>query len=141
MPSLSYKQQRKGNMLQQEKTEMNTLFPEIEVQGYTIKPWTLGDLADMAMSIGQIIMSMRNYGITLEDIEKSIPELITIIFPYAPDIIAKTLKIDMGEARGLDPVKATEILLTILTQNIEHIKNSFGLVGFLRDQIMDSSGQ
>lgn len=128
-------------MTQQEKTEMNVLFPETEVQGYKTKPWSLGDLSDMAYEIGQIIMIVREKKITLDKIEESIPELITIILPFAPAIISKTLKIGLAEARDMEPLRATEILLTIITQNLEHLKNSFGLVGLIKDQMQDSSGQ
>ena len=111
------------------KSEIDILFPEIEVEGYKIRPWTFGQLVDMSPIFRAIMAEAIKDGITFENIDKSVPSLVMIALPYAPDVISKTLEIDREEVRGWRELnKATVVLLTIITQNLEHIKNSSGLI-------------
>jgi len=114
----------------QEKSELEILFPEIEVDGFTIRPWDFGKVASMGPILARIFAEVKKAGITLKDIDSRMEEAVMLALPWAPDIVAKTLNLDVEEVRQWKELnKAFKIMLVIFNQNLEHIKNSFGLGG------------
>jgi hypothetical protein len=111
---------------EEEKTNLEVLLPEVEIEGYVIKPWSFGKLMQMGPIIASIIPSMKDAGINEENIESRIEEVLLLFSPIAPIITSKTLGVKIDEVQAWDPGKGTLIFLTILSQNLERIKNSFG---------------
>ena len=74
------------------------------------------------------MQGLREAGVTFEDVEKRLGEIIPMLLPVAPAVIAKTIREDVAAVRAFPPNKATVLLLSILSMNIDHLKNSFGLV-------------
>jgi hypothetical protein len=124
----------------EKKSEINKLFPTAKGIDYEIKPWSLGNLADLSNVLGSLILKVREEEIKIDDLDKKIPEMITWVLPYAPEIIAKTLNLDLKEVRDFPIDKATQIIITIISQNLEHLKNSFGLVDLMNPGRDNSSG-
>lgn len=112
-----------------EKLDTEILFPEIEVKGYKIKPWVFGELVDLSPILSKIVKAIHAEGIkSLDCLVERMIELIPLMLPFAPEIIAKTLHIEEQEIRTWPIDKATVILLTIINQNLGYLKNCFGLV-------------
>lgn len=110
------------------KADTEVLFPGVEVEGYKVKPWRFGELADLSPMLGEIVQKVQAYGIkSLKDLSIRMVEVIPLILPYTPSIAAKTLGISEDEVRAWPINKATMILLTIMNQNLEYLKNCFGL--------------
>jgi len=111
-----------------EASEIDILFPEIEVEGVKLRPWSLGQVADLAPSFMAIVKALRDSGIAFSEIEARMEEFVLVISPHAPKIISITAKIPEAEVREWPLAKATVVTMAILNQNVEHLKNSFGLV-------------
>jgi len=126
-------------MPEKEKTETEVLFPEVDVEGYRIRPWSFGQFAKLMPVFRSIMIDVKKAGLILGDIEgkteqdvekdavEMVPEIMELAAPYAPVIIAITLGVSENEVESWDMVKGTTILLTIITQNVDYLKNSSGL--------------
>lgn len=122
-----------------EKTDEQILFPGVEVEGYKITPWKFGELIDLLPMISQIIKVIQAEQVkSLNDLSDRMGNLIPLILPFTPEIIAKTLDIDLNEIHSWPLHKATVILLTIINQNLDYLKNSFGLVKLMTTQEKES---
>jgi hypothetical protein len=110
-----------------EKTDAEVLFPEVEAGGFKVGPWTLGNVIDLAPIFRAMAVVVKERGIKPAEAEKRIPELLELALPFAPQIISVTVGITPAEARNLSVPRASVILLTIVSQNLEHLKNFFGL--------------
>ncbi len=113
----------------EEKNEIEILFPEIEVEGVKVRPWSLGQLIDLAPIFESIAIDLKKRNVKVEHLgtDEKINELILSFLPYVAKIISVTIKEDEKVVREWSLKKATAIILTIMTQNLEQIKNSFGL--------------
>jgi hypothetical protein len=111
----------------EEKDEIKTLFPEIDIEGVKLRPWTFGQFVEMGPILHQIVMAARNTGMKPEELEDRIPELILITSPFIPEIVAKTTGLSQDEIKSWPPDKGIAVLLGIMTQNTERLKNLFGL--------------
>lgn len=115
------------------KDDLSILFPDIEIDGYTIRPWTFGNISDLAPEIGYLRTAFKNadLDIDIDNIDLNadlIAQISELILPVAPQIIAKTTGKLVSEVRELEPDKALIILLKIIEQNINYLKNCFGSV-------------
>jgi len=119
------------------KSDMEVLFPDEEVEGYKIRPWSLGQIAEISPFLLKGLKAARDAGADIMKPESHIPELTLGFTSYAPDILSKTLDISRDEAWSLPTDKAAVILLAVLSQNVEYLKNSFGL-GSLIERIKGS---
>ena len=109
------------------KSDMEVLFPEEVVEGYKIRPWGLGEIAGVSPFLLKALKAARDAGADVMRPESHVPELALGFASYAPDILSRTLKISKEEAESLPTDKALVILLAVLSQNIEYLKNSLGL--------------
>lgn len=109
------------------KADGDVLFPEVQVAGYTVRPWTFGDTVALAPEFRGMIKVIREEKIGFEDLEERFPEVVTLLLPFGSEIVRKTLKISNEEVGKLGPDKALLVLLTIINQNLDYLKNSFGL--------------
>ena len=131
-----------------EKTEEEILFPEIEVMGIKLKPWSFGQYADLAPHLKAIRQGLREDGIDLSRLRAAIPkelpregekvevptgfidglfDVLTCILPHLPRVFAITTGLKEEEIRRWHSSKATVVLLVMIRQNWDHLKNSFGL--------------
>jgi hypothetical protein len=110
-----------------EKTETEILFPEQEVDGITVHPWTFGQIAKLSPIFRLIASDLRESEIPVDELESRMSEVILIAGKYAPSIVAATINLPIAEVEQWPPEKGIKLLFTIISQNLEHIKNSFGL--------------
>ena len=121
-----------------EKTDLEILFPEVEVEGVKVRPWSLGQLIDLAPIFESIAIDLKNRNVKIEHLgaDEKINDLILSFLPHVAKIISKTIQEDESVVREWPLRKATATILTIITQNIEQIKNSFGLGKSVLQQTM-----
>ncbi|NIU83301.1 MAG: hypothetical protein GWN64_07425 [Candidatus Thorarchaeota archaeon] len=106
------------------------LFPEIEVEGVKVKPWSLGTLAEVSPDIDAVVEACINKGIDLDTLEMSdIMRVYLIIAPHAASVISKTTGIPIAEVEEFHPNKAVRFLQTIIMQNSDILKNALALFG------------
>jgi len=110
-----------------DKNEMETLFPEVEVEGYKIKPWCLGELALLSSSFQRLIKSFETEGITLDNFGDDMTKIVFCLLSEAPHILAVTLKESPDIVNAFDLKRAQLLVLTIINQNVDYLKNLFGL--------------
>jgi hypothetical protein len=134
------------------KADDQILFPEVEVEGYKVRPWTLAQSVALAPTLGALVEIARTAGLgeillkfmdllgpgkgdtgeafakAEQEIVKALPGLLPKLLPHAPKILSVSLAITEEEAGAFDLKKATTLLLAIVVGNIDYLKNSFGPV-------------
>jgi hypothetical protein len=132
------------------KDDAAVLFPDAAVEGYTLRPWTLAQASALAPTLGALVGIAKESGIgevlfgfmdlldsgqenTKDVFAKAQKEMIAVLpglipkfLPHAPKILSVSLKISEEEAGSLDLGKATVLLLSIVSQNVDYLKNFFG---------------
>jgi hypothetical protein len=140
-------------MSEPEKSEEQILFPDEVVEGITLRPWSYGKLCEMAPIFYEARKTMKKENLSLSDvfkvdgvsqiqdllqggsdvdIEKMIDlggvfDFVILILPHSREIIARTIGLPSSEIEAWDLKKGTLIFLKIISQNLEHVKNLFGL--------------
>jgi hypothetical protein len=121
-------------MTQKEKSEQEILFPEIEVEGVTLRPCSFGQLANMGPVLQKVMVEAKNCGFTQKDFDndqeidlEKFANLLLVVAPLIPEIVAKTTMLPKSEIDNWDLDKGVKVFLAIMTQNMDKIKNSFGL--------------
>ena len=132
------------------KTEEEILFPDLVVEGIKLRPWTLGQYADLAPHFRKAKVMLQEGGIDFAKIEELIKaldakdeaeineglakkivgpffDIVMLVLPILPQVLSVTTGIPLSEVRGWDVKKITPVTIAVVTQNIEHLKNSFGL--------------
>ena len=114
------------------KDEVAVLLSVVEIGPYKIKPWSFGRFKKVYPALIGIIPALKNLGLTSENaqevlLEKGL-EIIGAILPAFAALIAATLDIPEEEVDEMDFGQAAAIGLTIISQNIERIKNSLPLI-------------
>jgi hypothetical protein len=110
--------------------EIEKLLEEQEILGYKVKPWTLGQVAELSPVFEQIVRKAESNKMSLLNLfdEENLQKGILLIAQFIPDILACSLKIKKQEVENFDIVKSTIILVKIISLNAEYLKNSFGLI-------------
>lgn len=103
----------------------NTLFPEKIVDGYKVKPWSLGTVEELSPCLERLTIVFISKGITLENAEEEAPKIIFSVLPEVSTVLAATLKKEVKEIKELPLDTVVALLLTVVTQNIAYLKNSF----------------
>jgi hypothetical protein len=126
------------------------LFPNVEVEGYTIRPWTLAQAVALAPTLGALMGIAKESGVgevlwkfmdllepgqgdakdAFDKAEKEVigvlPGLVPKFLPHAPKILSVSLGASAEEIGKMDLGKATVLLLSVVTQNVDYLKNFFG---------------
>jgi len=105
--------------------QKKTLFPEKVVDGYKVKPWSLGTVEELAPCLERLTLTFINKGITLDNAEEEAPKIIFSVLPEVSTVLAATLKKEVLEIKELPLDTIVALLLTVVTQNIAYLKNSF----------------
>lgn len=95
----------------------------INVEGYTITPWSLGVVEELAPCFQRITLEMVKNGITFDNAEKEFPKIILSVLPEVSQILSVTLKEDIEKVKEFQLDKVVTLILTIATQNIGYLKN------------------
>lgn len=143
------------------KTEMETLFPEREIYGYVLKPWTLGKIAKLSPHLGALKENVKGKNIDFDNLFSDVKSKITkgkkaednqnavlealfdlgiAVSPNLAAIIAITTGMSIQEAEDLSIDKAIHFTIMIIEQNLSFLKNCFGSVmKILEESKMDLS--
>lgn len=117
------------------KTEQEILYPGIQVAGFKVLPWSFDQFFDMLPVFlkGSDILKQNGIGMSdleglveRKDIEKIISTLI-LFRPILPEIVSKTVGIEIEDVKRMEFDRVISITLVILIQNAERIKNFSGL--------------
>ena len=111
--------------------ELCTLTDEIELCGFTLRPWSLSMLADLTPHIDRVITAFRARGVTLEKFLAAVQaksfdidtDILFCILPEIPAILSRTLKIGIEEVDMLDQEKVGILISAIGVQNLAWLKN------------------
>jgi len=108
------------------KADVTTLIPEQEVCGHVIRPWTLAQAVELAEDIDATARELVVAGLTMDQFQENPMAVVKAIAPRLSRFIAVTLGVDTEEAGQIPFGDATIIALTIMRQNINHLKNLLG---------------
>ena len=115
-----------------EKSEELVLFPEAEVAGIKVKPWSFGKLFDFSEILETVLDKVEEKKMNIDHLVTS--DLVTIIdiaklFSIARKeviaIIALTVEKPEEEIRSLSMEDGVKLAYVIFLQNKETIKNAF----------------
>jgi hypothetical protein len=119
------------------KSDAEVLFPEQEVYGVKIRPWTFPQFQKVMPDLIMMAKAFKNLGIRIEDLPEKredmefekILMLLEKIIPILPvcEIVAKTTGIDRETVVLWEFDKTTVLFLMIIVQNVRRIKNLSGL--------------
>ena len=111
---------------------MNTdLFPEKEVEDFKVKPWSLEMVEELAPCLERITVLLIKKGITLDNVEQKIGQASLAVLPEVKTVLSITLREDIEKVKKLPLNTIIALLLTVVTQNITYLKNSFSLISNL----------
>lgn len=128
------------------KTDEQVLFPEQDIEGYKVRPWTFGQAVDLAPTLDKIVSILKQEGVgdyvlslaskgkdlkveeELGMMVSKISGLVPKLLPHAPNVVMVSLGIKEDEWRAMSLSKATALFLGICTANMEYLKNFYGPV-------------
>ncbi len=112
--------------------EVAALLPEVEIGPYKIKPWSFGRFKKVYPALTGIVPALKDLDLTPENAQEVLlargPEIIGAVLPVISGLIAATLDIPETEVDEMAFDQAAAIGLTIISQNLERIKNSLPLI-------------
>ncbi|MFA5111745.1 MAG: hypothetical protein WC443_10095 [Desulfobaccales bacterium] len=119
-------------MSPESKDEVAVLLSEVEIGPYTIKPWSFGRFKKVYPALIGIVPALKDLDLTPENAQEVLlersTEIIGALLPVISGLIAATLDIPETEVDEMAFDQAAAIGLTIVSQNIERIKNSLPLI-------------
>jgi hypothetical protein len=115
---------------------LTSLLAEENLDGYTIKPWTIKQLLQVMPILDRLAEELGKKEISFESLDRLVEEhgvlvlkdLLQAALPQLPDFLAISLKKDKAEMEELDLGQALQIGVKVLALNVEHLKNAFNLV-------------
>jgi hypothetical protein len=129
--------------MENEKPETEILFPEIEVMGIKVRPWSYAQMVSLLPWCLKIMNHFKQSGVSYENIstlaEKSqekmdeIMGLLSFALPLVPELIERTTGEKNSETWPFD--RTLTIGLVIVTQNAQRLKNLFGLATTMKDSM------
>jgi hypothetical protein len=117
------------------KSDEEILFPEVEIQGIKLKPWSFGQLSRVSPALRKGAKALIDGGMTMDNLKDHVSDVAFVLLEQGPEIISHTTGIALAEIQEWDPVKAIPVLIVIVSQNLEKIKNFFGPSLALLNQI------
>ncbi|MGC8817755.1 MAG: hypothetical protein ACP5PX_08275 [Candidatus Hadarchaeum sp.] len=115
---------------------LTSLLAEENLNGYTIKPWTIKQLLQVMPILDRLAEELGKKEISFESLDRLVEEhgvsvlkdLLQAAMPQLPDFLAISLKKEKAEMEELDLGQALQIGVKVLALNVEHLKNAFNLV-------------
>lgn len=109
------------------KKDEEVLFPEVDISGIIVKPWSFGMLFDISGSLEIVLDKVEEKGIDLSTgfiPYTTFARLFTIAGPEVLKIISLTIGKEEDEVKKLDMDVGVRIAMIIYQQNREIIKNA-----------------
>jgi hypothetical protein len=114
-----------------------------KVGEFIVRPWTITKCATLSPVLERISEDFKKRKLSFRDFYASkkiegsdktefeilnSDKLFFVIMPYTPEVLKISLGIDDETLEGINPEIAITIVLVILKQNIDFIKNWFALI-------------
>jgi hypothetical protein len=128
-----------GKKKTNEKPEEAILFPEADVSGIRVKPWSFGKLFDISVALDRVIEKAEERGI-IEKLEDGtfnhvvMARLFTLAGPEVLEIISITVDKTIEEIKELSMEDGVKLAFTIFMQNKEKIKNALSPLLFQKEE-------
>lgn len=103
--------------------ELSILFPEMEIEGYKIKAWSLGKLERIAPHLEKIIQEIRLRKLKLSELLTDPTGLLLALIGDVAPIISITLGEKIEVVREFALERSVKIALVIAQQNVGYLKN------------------
>lgn len=122
-----------------EKTDQEVLFPEVEVGGVKVRPWTLKQFFGLLPVFMRMAEVLKEKGVELDQFEglkddsEGVQKLFAVLsnlsdaVPEINEVIARTIERTVEEVEKMEFDRSISIALVIIIQNAERIKNFSGL--------------
>lgn len=112
------------------KSEEEILFPELEVDGFTIRPWTLGKLRKVNPCIERILAKLEGKGIklTLNNVEENLWDLYIAAVDEIITILSISLDVEEKKLEDIPIPQAIRLIFLVYKQNEDSIKNVSSLL-------------
>jgi hypothetical protein len=112
-------------------SDENVLFPEVNIDGIIVKPWSFGILFEISSSLESILDKAEESGL-VKKMEESggflsytiLARLFTVASPHVLKVMSITLGKSEEEIKSLDMATGIQIATTIYNQNKATISNS-----------------
>ena len=124
---------KKKSEIVKKKADSEILVPEKIIAGYKVCPWGICEISELSEVIAIICSKCKEKEITLENINEKKIDFTKIVLVYAPEILRITLGMkSIEDLKKIQPRSASiEMMLEIIGQNLEYLKNLFGLSSVL----------
>ncbi|MEO0250054.1 MAG: hypothetical protein ABIN58_11125 [candidate division WOR-3 bacterium] len=111
----------------EKKADVDVLFPEQRVCGYTVRPWTWGQITELGQDLAAVIDEMRKEGVKADRLDMGILAALLRATGATTRIVAVSIGQTEDHIMSLMPDVVGRLLVTIVSANWEYLKNSFGL--------------
>ena len=118
----------------QKKSDEEIIFSDFEIDGFVIRPWTLGKLKRINPHLEAIFgaLEQKNIKVSLDNLEMHISDLYFAAIPQIISILAISLDKDEDELEEIPIPQAIKLIFCVYKQNEEAIKNVLNLLQVTR---------
>jgi len=112
------------------KTEDSILFPDLDIEGFNVRPWTLGKLRKINPHLEGIFKSLedKNIKITLDNFGEHLKDVYFAAVPEIISILALSLEKSEDDLEDVTIPQAIKLIYAVFKQNEESIKNVSNLL-------------
>ena len=103
---------------------VDVLCEEVQVGEYTIRPWSIFDLKKLLPVFSLLYADLKAKNIDLSNWQKDFMNILPIIVPVLPDILAITLKKSIEDVEKIPAGQDMQIIFAIVKANMAYLKNS-----------------
>jgi len=120
----------KKEVKEDSKTEDSILFPDLDIDGFNVKPWTLGKLRRINPHLEGIFKSLedKNIKITLDNFGEHLKDVYFAAVPEIISILALSLEKSEDDLEDVTIPQAIKLIYAVFKQNEESIKNVSNLL-------------
>jgi len=114
----------------EEKSDEEILFPDIEIDGFTIRPWTLGKLRQVNPCMERVLEKLEKKGVklTLDNLEDNLLDLYFAAVDEIITILSISLDVEEKKLESVPIPQAIRLIFLIYKQNEDSIKNVSSLL-------------
>lgn len=107
------------------KSDLDVLLEGKEINGYMVKPWTVGIVYNQKLPLAKLITYCKEEKISIDDFSTLFNDPIKMIdlIPFVVEIVAVTIDIKIEEVNKWGMSDLVEAGLVIFNQNIFYLKN------------------
>ena len=112
------------------KTEDYILFPDLDVDGFTIRPWTLGKLRKINPHLEAIFKNLddKNIQLTLDNFGEHLKDVYFAAVPEIISILGISLDKSEDDLEDVTIPQAIKLIYAVFKQNEDSIKNVSSLL-------------